>query len=207
MTAASRGVNDSRSLVHWLAGFCLLGGITAALLIIAFSQTMWGAPGTAAYQSYELLNRLMAAALLLMAAGWLGVFLVWPQGLGRWAALLAFAGSLIMAAGTAAEFWLFSDQAYGQAGALRNAAWSAFGVGSLLLDIGATVLGVAAWRSQLWPRWVAVILIGALPIDLAAFLLLGSPFLAAALLALVIGLQLVNMHALQRAKGRLKADG
>jgi hypothetical protein len=174
-----------------LGGLSLLGGITAVPLIIALSRTGWGEPGTVAYQIYELLNRLMAVSLLLMASGWLGVVLVWPGGTGRWAARLALVGSIIMAAGTAAEFWLFSDHPYGQAGALRNSAWSAFGLGSLLLGVSATVLGASALRSKVWPRWSALLLAMALPIDLAAFFLIDSPFLASAVLALVTGHRLL----------------
>jgi len=48
----------------------LVGGITVVPLMIAFARTGWGTPGTAAYETYELLNRLTAFSLLLMAAGW-----------------------------------------------------------------------------------------------------------------------------------------
>ena len=164
----------------------LTGGITAVPLIIAFYQTGWGAPGTPTYQSYELLNRLMTFSLLLMAAGWLGVVLLCVHGNGRWGAILAFVGSIIMVAGTTAEFWLFSDLPYSQGSNLRNAAWSTFGLGSLLLDVGAMILGIAIWRSRLGSRWRAVVLLLALPMDFAAFYLLGSPFLGAAILAFVV---------------------
>lgn len=173
--------------VRVLAILGLLGGITAVPLILAFSQTGWGLPGTSAYQTYELLNRSMAVSLLLMSAGWFGVILIWPNGYGRYAAILAFIGSLIMVAGNAAEFWLFSDLPYGSGSNWRNTAWSVFGIGSMLLDVGAMILGVAVWRSRLWPRWSALILMLAFPIDLAAYFLLGSPFGATAVLALLIG--------------------
>ena len=165
----------------------LTGSITAVPIIIAFTQTGWGTPGTPTYQSYELLNRLMTFSLLLMAAGWLGVVLLCVHGNGRWGAILAFVGSIIMVAGTAAEFWLFSDLPYSQGSNLRNAAWSTFGLGSLLLDVGAMILGIAIWRSRLGSRWRAVVLLLALPMDFAAFFLLGSPFLGAAILAFVVG--------------------
>ena len=164
----------------------LTGGITAVPLIIAFYQTGWESPGTAVYQRYELLNRLMAGALLLMSAGWLGMVLRLPKGYGRWASVLALVGSLVMVAGTAAEFWLFSDLPYSQGSNLRNAAWSAFGIGSLVLDVGATILGIAIWRTRTWPGWSAVVLMLALPIDIVAFFLLGSPFLGATVLAFVV---------------------
>lgn len=174
-----------------LAILGLLGGITAVPLIIAFYQNGWGAPGTAVYQRYESLNRLMACSLLLMSAGWLGMVLCLPKGYGRWASVLALVGSLIMVAGTAAEFWLFSDLPYSQGSNLRNAAWSTFGIGSLILDVGATILGVAIWRTRTWPRWSAFVLMLALPIDFAAFFLLGSPFLGATILAFVVGFLLL----------------
>lgn len=114
-------------------------------------------------------------------------------GNGRWGAILAFVGSLIMVAGTAAEFWLFSDLPYSQGSNLRNAAWSTFGLGSLLLDVGAMILGIAIWRSRLGSRWRAVVLLLALPIDFAAFFLLGSPFLGAVILAFVVGSLLLSV--------------
>jgi len=180
-----------RRLIRWLGVLSLLGGMSALLIIIVFAATEWGLPGTVAYQRYELLNRLMAVSLLFMTAGWLGVVMIWPGGYGRWGALLALLGSLIMALATAAEFWLFTDQAYGRAASLRNGAWGAFGIGGWLLIIGAMILGVAAWRSRLWPRWAALILILAVPIEFAGFFVIDSPFLGATVLALVIGWQLL----------------
>ena len=179
-------MKNSSCLIRGLGGAALLGALTAVLLIIAFAQTGWGAPGSTVYQTYELLNRLMAFSLLLMSAGWLGV-LLWSKGYGRWASLLALVGSLIMVAGTAAEFWLFSDLPYSSGSNLRNAAWSTFGIGTLVLDIGATILGIAIWRSRYWPRWSGFILMLAFPIDFVAFFLLGSPFLGATVLAFVVG--------------------
>lgn len=54
---------------RWLGVFSLLGGITAIPLMVAFLATGFGEPGTAAYGTYERLNRLMAVSLLLMSAG------------------------------------------------------------------------------------------------------------------------------------------
>lgn len=184
---------EQRHLIRTLGALALLGGITAVPIIIAFAQTGWGVPGTPTYQSYELLNRLMAFSLLLMSAGWLGVVLLCVHENGRWGAILAFVGSLIMVVGTAAEFWFFSDLPYSQGNNLRNAAWSTFGLGSLLLDVGAMILGIAIWRSRLGSRWRAIVLLLALPIDFAAFFLLGSPFLGAAVLAFVVGSLLLSV--------------
>jgi len=171
---------------RWLGVLSVLGGITAVPLIAAFMATGFGEPGTAAYETYEGLNRLMAGSLLLMTAGWLGAWLAWPAGPGRWAASVALVGSLVMVSGNAAEFWLFSDLPYGVAGNGRGLSWMAFSLGSLVMDIGATLLGVAAWRSRRWPRWSAALLLLALPLDVVAFFTV-SPFLAPAVLAVAIG--------------------
>jgi len=55
---------------RWLGVLSVLGGITAVPLMIALLATSFGEPGTAAYDTYERLNRLMAGSLLLMTGGW-----------------------------------------------------------------------------------------------------------------------------------------
>lgn len=78
----------------------------------AASKLVWVVPlATAAYQTYEFLNRSNAIVILFMAAGWLGAFLL-LEGFGRWAALVALIGTLLYTFGTAAEFWLYSDLSY-----------------------------------------------------------------------------------------------
>jgi hypothetical protein len=140
--------------------------------------------GTAAYQRYELLNRLMAVALVFMAAGWFGVGQV-VGGNGRWAARLAFIGILIMALGTAAEFWLYSDLPY-NGESMRQVAYSTTSIGGWLLNLGAMAVGSTIWRSRIWPRWSTIILLLALPFDIAAYFLLNSPFVTATIVALLL---------------------
>ena len=181
---------------RWLGVLSLQGGIAAAPLMIALMVTGYGEPGTVAYETYERLNRLMAVSLLLMSAGWLGARLAWPAGPGRWAAALAFMGSLVVAGGNAAEFWLFSELPYGVAGNGRDLSWIAFSIGNLVMDIGATLLGIAAWRSRFWPRWSAVLLMAALPLDVLSFFTV-SPFLLPAILAVAIGYPLYTGTALR----------
>ena len=168
-----------------LAVLSLIGGALGTLLIVAFSITGWGALGTAAYQTYELLNRLMATALLLMAAGWLGSWQA-LAGYGRWAALAALLGTLVFALGTAAEFWLYSDLPYG----VPNMRQTAFTVGSmaaLVQDIGAMTAGICVWQTGVWPRWAALVLLLALPLDFFAFFVMGTTFLVSVVLALMLG--------------------
>lgn len=166
-------------------------GVTAGLLglglVAAFAAGDFGLPGTAAYRVYETLNRLIAIPLLLMACGWLGLALALPKGYARASAWLAFAAAVVMAAGTAAEFWLFSDQPYGVWTNGRMASFMSFFVASLLLYVAATVVGVALWRSGAGSRVAAVVLMAAIPLYAAAILTLGSNFLAPAILALAAG--------------------
>jgi hypothetical protein len=174
----------------WTGVVCLLGGIAGLGLVLAFSLTGWGEPGTAAYRTYELLNRLMAVALLFMAAGWFGA---WRQleGFGRWAALVAFLGTLMIALGTTAEFWLYSDLPY-SGPSMRQTAYATASIGGLVQDIGAMVAGVSIWRSGFWPRWAGILLLLSLPLDFLAFFTIGSPFLVSTVLGLAVGWLLVT---------------
>jgi hypothetical protein len=199
-------MNTSKNLPKQLGVLSLIGSLTSVLLMIAFALTVWGEPGTAAYQTYVLLNRLMAGALVMMAAGWLGLALRIPAGYGRWGGWLALVAALVMIAGNAAEFYLFSDQPYGFNNQ-RNAAWSAFSMGSLVLDIGATMAGIAIWRKRLWPRWIGTLLMLALPLDILAFFIF-SPFLGPAVLALAVGwLQFSNPDQVVDPKGAVEQNG
>lgn len=169
----------------WIGVLCSMGGIAGLGLVIAFSLTGWGEPGTAEYQTYELLNRLMAVALLFMAAGWVGA---WPllSGYGRWAAIIAFLGTFTIAIGTAAEFWLYSDLPYSGT-SLRQTAFAVAGIGGIIQDIGAMVVGVSIRRSDVWPGWAAGVFMLAIPLDILAFSALGTNFLVSAVIALVLG--------------------
>ena len=159
-----------------------LGGAAGVLLIIGFGLTGWGPPGSAAYRTYELLNRLMAIALLIMAPGWLGMW-HWRRGTGRWRTLVAGSGVLVVAAGTGAEFWLYSDLPY-EGDSMRQAAYATASVGSLVLYLGATATGIALWRAGR-SGWLTVCMLLTLPLDVTAFFLLGLPIMAP-VLALVV---------------------
>ncbi|MCI0397039.1 MAG: hypothetical protein L0332_05520 [Chloroflexi bacterium] len=180
-------------LIRWSGVLSLFSGVTAVPLMVALALTGWGEPGTAAYQTYETLNRLMIISLLLMAAGWIGLLLLWPGGYGREGALLALSGAILMVIGHAAEFWLFSGQPYGATGNLGNGAWVAFSLGSPVMSLGATVAGLAIWRSSLWARWSGLLLLLALPLDLVAFFTV-SPSLSPAVMALALGWLLVPQN-------------
>jgi hypothetical protein len=167
----------------------IAGGVFGIMLAVGFALTGWGAPGTAAYVRYERLNRLMAVALLLMAGGWLGIWRLSRTRASRWGALLALIGTAGMAAGTAAEFWLYTDLSY-QGSSMRQVAFTFFSFAALVFNIGATLYGISLWRSAAVPRQLAVLFLLALPLDIAAFLLLDVPFVTAALLSLGVALVL-----------------
>jgi len=176
-------------LIKQLGVLSLFGGITALPLMIAFAVTGWGAPGTTAYRTYELLNRLMAFSLLLMVAGWLGLALRSPSGYGRWGAWLALFSSLVMVVGNAAEFWLFSDLSYNCCN-VRHVTWSTFLLGLLVTAVGATFFGMAYLRTGQGPRWSGFLLVFALPLFVIGFGF--AAFLGPSVLALAVGWLLVT---------------
>lgn len=180
----------------------ILGGLIGVVLVAFFATNDFGYPGTAAYRTYETLNRLIALPLLLMACGWLGLALCLPSGAGRKGAWLAFVASILMAAGTAAEFWLFSDQPYGVWTNGRMASFKAFFIASLILYICATLVGVYLWRAESGPRPAAAILMGAIPLYIAVVFTINSNFLIPALLALVVGWVLLSSPMRNRVSGR-----
>jgi hypothetical protein len=182
----------------------LLGGISAVPLMVAFASTGWGEPGTTAYQTYETLNRLMACSLLLMVPGWLGLFLALPRGYGRWGALGAVVGALLMVAGNAAEFWLYAELSYTCCND-RHIAFTTFLLGSLVTGLGAMVAGMAMVRRGSGPRWLATLLILALPLNVAGFFLL-SPFAAAPVLAIALGWRLMTADSRAVSRSRFATE-
>lgn len=151
-----------------LAG--VLGGLAQLLLQLAGGD--WGSPGTLQYTLYELTNRYMALALLLIALGFVGLYR--PHAalvghLGRMGFTLMCLGWAAMITGTVLEFWVFTHQPYG---VLNARAWSWMTVlfGMLVMTIGAALWGWAARRAL--PRWVTVALLALLPLELAQVLVM-----------------------------------
>lgn len=173
----------------------ILSGLIGILLVGFFAANDFGYPGTAAYRVYETLNRLIALPLLLIACGWLGLALALPTGHGRISTWLAFVAAVIMAAGTAAEFWLFSDQPYGVWTNGRMISFLTFYVASLVLYVCATLSGIYLWRERSGSRTGAAILMAAIPMYIAVTLTLNSIFLTPSLLAVVVGLVLLRVSS------------
>lgn len=183
----------------------IIGGLLGIALSFGFAATGWGEPGTAAYSTYEQLNRITGVALLLMAGGWLGVAWVMPKGYGRGGAWVAFIASIAMFIGNAAEFWLFTDLPYGDPTNARSLSWLAYLFGSLVQAIGATVAGIYAWRTGSWPKLGAFVLIMALPIAAFTFVFL-SPFFGPSVLAVTAGWLAWLFAGSQAAVGNTDSD-
>lgn len=174
------------SRVRLLGLLGIIGGLLGIALSFAFAFTGWGEPGTDAYRTYELLNRITGVALLLMAGSWLGLARRVPAGYGRGAAWVAFIAAIVMVIGNTAEFWLFTDQPYGDPTNARSISWSAYSFGSLVQVIGATMVGIYAWRTKLWSKLGAFVLVMALPIAVFTFVFL-SPIFGPSVLAVTAG--------------------
>jgi len=182
----------SSPLTRILGVVSLAGSVAAIILAFANGDT-WGEPGTAAYQRYEIFNRLMAFALLMMAAGWAGLSIILKRGVGRRGAVTGLIGALLMVVGNTAEFWFFSDLPYFPPN-VRHVAWSIFLLGSLILVGGATATGISLRRQRdaspvkewIMHQVVILLLLLSFPLEIVTFMSL-SPFLGSALLALALG--------------------
>lgn len=184
----------------------MIGGLAGLALVAVFAMTDFGMPGTAAYRTYEMLNRLIALPLLLMACGWLGLALMLPFGYGRKGAWLAFVLAVAMAIGTAAEFWLFSDQPYGVWTNGRMISFMTFFIPSLFFYLCATLVGVYQWRSGKGSRAVVIVLIAAIPLYIISVFTLNSNFLIPAVLAMAAGWLVWSFQRSRTVVGNMDSD-
>jgi len=130
-----------------------LVGLGFVSLFFLMSSPQWGAPGTEAYRIYEARNRLLPVSMMLIAIGLVAVYLPLRTvlgSLGRLGFVVSLIGVALMLAGNIAEFWLFSDQPYGQVNP-RAMAWSSFLFGALLLVVGLTIFVVSVARRKQVP--------------------------------------------------------
>ena len=182
----------------------LLGGIIAIGAGFIVGDT-YGPPGSADYTLYESYNRAMAILILMQAMALFGFDLRYRislEKMERTAVLLAFFGWLGMAAGTAAEFWLFSDLPYGQAN-LRNTAFSFFSASSWLADLALLALGLRILIGKQLPWTFAVAMIMYLPLDIGLFIAGQSIFLATALTSTTLALLTLHKTTIKTGGGFL----
>ena len=178
----------------------LAGIVGAAIWIgLAFFPPDWGEPGTDSYHRYQTWNRIWAAALILMAIGVAGGArsnLPARSRSARWGLVVFTFALLVMAAGNAAEFWLFTDLPYdggSDAPNARSLAWMTFLLGWLGALIAGMVAGLALLRTggravAGWP--LALVLVLTIGIGAAATLSYAGIPLAAAVIGIAIALLL-----------------
>ena len=168
-------------------------GLTAAALalvdILRVGDT-FGYPGSLLYDRYEAFNRRMAVLLAAQLGGLAAFARAYLGGLPRTIraslGLLGVAG-LLMIAGTAAEFWLFSDLPYGSSNA-RSFAFGLFVAGLLVAGFTFLVLGVQLLRYERGSVPLAHLFIILLPLAIAFVVGGRSLFLLPALGATALSL-------------------
>ncbi len=130
----------------------MLGGVLWALWAGVEQSVGWGQPGSAAYERYELINRLLSLTILLVVVGLFGLHAVLRRSYG-WLGTMGFVtllvGFALMVAGSVGEFWVFSAQSYDALG--RTASWALFLLGHLVLAIGTVLFGIATARAKVLP--------------------------------------------------------
>ena len=128
----------------------VLSGTAWGLWYFGMNWIGWGEPGSAAYARYELYNRMAPLMLLLLLAATQYAHRLLRGVYGRAGSAgshLASAGLLVMAAGSALEFWAFTGSAYAP-GSLRGYGWTTYCLGLLLFYVGTAALGFALRRVQ-----------------------------------------------------------
>lgn len=169
----------SSNLVRWAGLAAMAGGVLWALWTVGFNFVGYGEPGTPAYERYEAYNRLLPLALLPVLVGFLGLHAAQRRGygwLGRAGLATALLGLGLVVAGSVGEFWVFTAQPYGEANG-RDASWTIYLVGHLVLAVGSVPFGIATARAKVLARRPAI-----------AFAVLGgfvvAPFFGALIFAI-----------------------
>ncbi len=170
-----------------LSAIGIAGGV-AACAALFITGDVFGLPGSEKYRIYETFNRAMGFFLLLQVCSLISFSMHYRSRIGRIANLalyVAVVGWLGMAAGTAAEFLLYSDLSYGEQN-MRQVAFGVFSLSGLLVGVGLLVLGVDLFRSRFLPRGISIAIMAYLAFDILFFFTVGI-FLAPALWAILIG--------------------
>jgi hypothetical protein len=145
------------NLIRWSGVAAMLGGVLWALWTVGFNFVGYGEPGTLAYERYEAYNRLLPLALLPVMVGFLGLHAAQRRSygwLGKAGFVTALVGLTLAVAGSVGEFWVFTAQPYGEANG-RDASWTLYLLGHLVVAIGSVLFGVATVRAGILPRRAA----------------------------------------------------
>jgi len=188
----------------------VLSGGAAFILILVVGDT-FGLPGSAEYVTYETFNRVMAVLLALQSCSLIAFFVGGHEVLGKSdkrVLTIALMGWVVMALGTAAEFWLYSDLPYPRTATdfnMRRVAFAFFFLGSLVAGLALLVLGFRLAKSGLpSSRFLGAVLMLYLPLFIALFFVGPSIFVAPAVTAIAIaGLSLRGKSKADRAEAGL----
>ena len=143
------------SYIRWYGLAAILGSVLWVLWAAGQLQGFGGGggPGSASYERYEFFNRLFPLPLAPVVVGFAGLHAVQRGSYDRLRTVgfaIVLVGFALVIAGSVAEFWLFSDQPYGQPNG-RNASWMLFLLGHPILATGTLIFGIATMRSQTFP--------------------------------------------------------
>ena len=144
----------SSNHVRWAGLAAMVGGVLWALWTVGFNFVGYGEPETAAYERYEAYNRLLPLALLPVMVGFLGLHAAQKRSygyLGKAGLVAALLGLALAVAGSVSEFWVFTSQPYGEANG-RDASWTVYLLGHLVLAVGSVLLGIATVRAKVLAR-------------------------------------------------------
>lgn len=169
----------------------LLSGAAALILIISVGDT-FGFPGSVEHMTYETFNRTMAVLLALQTCSVIALHIGQHEVLGKadkpmlTVAIIAW---IVMATGTAAEFWLYSDLPYPRTATdfnMRRAAFTLFFLGSVIAGLTLLVLGLRLATSRVLDRLFTVVLMLYLPLFIALFFAGPSIFVVPAVTSIAI---------------------
>lgn len=90
-----------------------------------------------------------------------------------------------LAAGTAAEFWVYSHLPYGESN-MRSVAFSVFSISDLLVGLGLLALGIMMRRRETQFRLVVLAFFAYLPLSILMFAVGSSIFLSPALVSITL---------------------
>jgi hypothetical protein len=143
-------------------------------MAVAGAWVDWGLPGTQAYATYELLNRLAGVPDLLLPAAPLALLMsgvLRGSRLGGAGAIGLLVGLVAMLVGSVAEFWLFSTAPYSGPGSLGRllSFFVGYFLGGVLALLSMATIGIWGLQSRSVPMWMSATLL-ALP---AAFIVLA----------------------------------